>query len=72
MLDGVEVAPLDRPADRTARRGVELGEVGRHLRILAEDRHRQDIGLDGRRRAGGRAHAHAECAPSWGWKEAKV
>lgn len=59
MLERIELAPLDRGADRASRGGVQLGEVAAQVGVLAVDRHRQHVGGDGGGKVGGRAQAHA-------------
>ena len=58
VLDRVELAPGQRPGDGATGGFVKLGEVGRDLAVVKVDRHRQHIGLDGRRLAAIGTSAH--------------
>ncbi len=59
VLEHVELAPGDGIGDCAIGGGVELGKVAADVRVLAVDRHGEDIGLDGGRRAGNSAQAHS-------------
>ena len=66
MLDGVELAPVDRRADRAAGCPVEIAEVAVEVALVAVDRDREDVDVGRGWGRGNGAHTHAQRAPSAG------